>query len=170
LGAAACSSAPRGPGATARPLTAELPAVARATPHAAPSIGSASGALVTGPAMATSPVTATTSGARATPATPGTTAVAAPADVRGTVFALLTNNHLVAIRARDGAVLADRPLAPAPAATRGAGQFLALSADGGRLFALGPGAPDQVVAVDVATIAVRATYPLAADGGLFRSL
>src|SRR5207248_2446692 len=44
------------------------------------------------------------------------------------------------------------------------------SPDGERLFVLVPGAPDQVVVVDVATIAVRATYPLAADGSLFRSL
>jgi len=98
-----------------------------------------------------------------------------PGSMGDTVFALLADDRLVAVRAHDGTVLAERALRPAPANTRdrATGHLLARSNDDSTLFALltdDTGSPDQLVIVDVATTEVRASFPLATDGTQYRSI
>jgi len=83
-----------------------------------------------------------------------------------TVFALLVNNHLLAVRATTGAVISDRVLAPAPVPRPLAfrGYYLALSKDRESLYILVLGKPqarDYLVVVDVATTRVQKWYALA---------
>lgn len=88
----------------------------------------------------------------------------------GVVVALLANNQLIVTSDGDGALLNDQQLAPPPAAPRGAGQYLGLSADGKRAFALVPDTPDRVVVIALATGKVQSSYRLPTASGIFRSL
>jgi hypothetical protein len=89
------------------------------------------------------------------------------------VFALLADNRLLAVRARDGAVVAEHQLAPTPLPLMGTGHYLALSNDGRLLFVLTPGALDtapRVAVIEVATATVRATYSLSPEDGDYHNL
>jgi len=88
----------------------------------------------------------------------------------GTVFALLSNNHLIAADAGTGNIVADHTLAPPPRTLPDAGQFLGFSSDHQHLFVLVPGTPGQVVVIGTQTLAIQAHFSLAADGITFRSL
>ena len=105
------------------------------------------------------------------------------ADPRGTAFALLADNRLIAVRTADGSVIAARRLAPPPptaaAASRFARHLLALASDGRTLFALIPGwpaapgvsgQPDRLAVVARSTTRITATFPLPGEGGTYRSL
>lgn len=108
----------------------------------------------------------------------GRPSVAAPPGVGATpggsiIYALLADNRLLAIRAGDGAVVAEHPLATAPAPATDAGRYLALSPDGAHLVVLTLGAPEQgqrIVLIDAATGSLRATHSLTVAGVVFRGL
>lgn len=98
-----------------------------------------------------------------------------PSAWRGTIYALLADGRLVAVRIEDGVLLAERTLS----ATRGAdrsrypGHLLARSKDQKWLYALVPGEPGQtnVLAVlDRSTNTVRTTINLGQYDAIFKSL
>lgn len=98
-----------------------------------------------------------------------------PESAKGTVFTLLADNRLMAVHAQDGMVIAERVLAPRPVRSpgRSTGHFLARSKDGARLFVLltdDLSALNQLAVVDIATVEVRATYPLTVSGDSYRSI
>jgi len=128
------------------------------------------------PADRATPLAATAAVATARPPGPSrvassvaATAVGTPPVGAATIFTMLATNRLLAF-ARDGSALADLTLAAPSPAARSSGQFLALSRDGRRLFALAPGTPERVVVLDVATFATLASYPLPPGDDIVRSL
>jgi len=80
----------------------------------------------------------------------------------GAIVALLADNRLVVYRPTDGATLATHPFAASPEPPF-SGQFLALGRDWHTFYALIPGTPDRLVALDSATLTVRATHTLIAE-------
>jgi hypothetical protein len=120
-------------------------------------------------------------------ASPGVAPVVASAapepDAAGTVFVLLRNSRLVAVRIADREIVAKLRLARTPSReTRRAitDRVLALSPDGRTLYVLltgwgeAEGEPaatdDRIVAVDVATVAVTATVPIEDSKGVYHGL
>src|SRR5690348_1750288 len=90
-------------------------------------------------------------------------------------FALLADNRLLAVRAEDGTVVTDTRLgaAPAPAANRLPGHYMAPSRDGKTLYVLLPGAFDQadrLAKVDTTGGQILATYALARSEGRLAGL
>jgi DNA-binding beta-propeller fold protein YncE len=110
--------------------------------------------------------------------TPGETATtdsnASEADGHGTVFALLADNRLIAVRTHDGTIVQDHRLAPPPSSSdRLLGHYMARSKDGSYLFVLIASEDTKanlVAVVTLATNTVEATYTLPDDGLIFRSL
>jgi hypothetical protein len=90
------------------------------------------------------------------------------------VFALLVNNHLLAVSGTTGTIISDQPLAgqPVPTWRSFRGYYLALSKDRKSVYALvlrQPPLRDYLAVIDVATTRVDRRYPLA-PGIVFRSL
>jgi hypothetical protein len=84
-----------------------------------------------------------------------------PSSEDASVYVLLADNRLLKVSAADGEVLQWK-LGPPPRSTA-AGRLLALGEEGRTLFALvpgGEGASDSVVAVDTASLRIRARYAL----------
>lgn len=98
--------------------------------------------------------------------TPSATAV--PSDVL--VFALLTDNRLLAVRAQAGVVATELRLAPAEdtSTIESTGHYMALGDNGSTLYVLASAAA-RVAVIDVATTRMRATYSLPKNG-VYRSL
>ncbi len=106
-------------------------------------------------------------GPRRPPATPTTTQAApasSPGD-QGTVVALLADNQLLAVAAKDGTILARHRLGPKPRVL-GSSHAMALSWDRSIFYVLvsrGEGQPtmaDRLELLDPATLRVRASYRL----------
>jgi hypothetical protein len=111
----------------------------------------------------------------ATASTPTHSLPTALSSLRGTLFALLVNNRLIAARVQEGQIFAERALEPIPtgAGFRAVGHLMALSRDGKTLFVLAPGEAgqfDTISAVDVITAKVQASDRLPDSGGVYRSL